>query len=76
MASNSLTSIPVHSDVVRRLRSLKTADQTWDSLLAEMAEDYVPAAWYNMMERRRLAGRDVSGDEIISRSRLRAQRGR
>lgn len=76
MASNPLTSIPVHSDTVRRLRSLKTADQTWDALLSEMADDYVPTAWYELMERRRSAGRDVPGEQVLARSRRRALRGR
>ena len=75
MASNPLTSIPVHADVVHRLRSLKTADQTWDSLLQDMAEDYVPPAWYELMERRRSSGRDVSGTAVISRSRRKSGRG-
>ena len=76
MASNPLTSIPVHADVVHRLRSLKTADQTWDSLLTEMAEDYVPVAWYQLMERRRTKGRDVPGAVVLARSRRRAEQGR
>ena len=44
MAANPLTTIPVHAAVVNRLRTLKTADQTWDDLLSDMAEDYVPSA--------------------------------
>jgi len=76
MASNPLTSIPVHSDVVRRLRTLKTADQTWDAFLSEMAEDYAPPGWYAEMERRRHGGVDVPGERIIRRSRQRAKQGR
>jgi hypothetical protein len=66
----------VHSETIRRLRSLKTADQTWDALLSEMAEDYVPTAWYDQMERRRSAGRDVPGERVLATSRRRARRGR
>ncbi len=76
MSTNTLTTIPVHSDVVRRLRSLKTADQTWDDFLLEMAEDYVPPGWYAEMERRRRAGQDVPGKEVLTRSRELAHRGR
>lgn len=61
MASNAITTIPVHSDVVRRLRSLKTADQTWDDLLLEMAEDYVPRFWVEELERR---ARDAAADDV------------
>ena len=75
MASNPLTSIPVHSDVVRRLRSLKTADQTWDDFLLDMAEDHVPPGWYAELERRRAAGVDISGSEVLRRSRAKARSG-
>jgi hypothetical protein len=76
MASNPLTSIPVHADVVRRLRTLKTADQTWDAFLTEMADDYVPPGWCGEMERRRADGKDVAGREVLARSRELAARGR
>lgn len=76
MAADTLTSIPVHSEVVRRLRALKTADQTWDTFLIEMAADYVPPGWYHEMERRRKEGEDVPGSTVIQRSRKLAKRGR
>jgi hypothetical protein len=76
MASNHLTSIPVHADVVRRLRTLKTADQTWDDFLSEMAEDYVPPGWYGEMERRRQSGEDIPAAVVLRRSRELARRGR
>lgn len=76
MSTNPLTTIPVHSDVVQRLRSLKTADQTWDQFLLEMAEDYVPPSWYAEIERRRHTGADVSGESVLKRSREQAHRGR
>jgi hypothetical protein len=75
MASNPLTSIPVHSDVVRRLRTLKTADQTWDDFLLEMAEDHVPPGWYAELERRRTEGVDIAGPAVIRRSRAKARNG-
>jgi hypothetical protein len=75
MASNPLTSIPVHSDVVRRLRSLKTADQTWDEFLLEMAEDHVPAGWYAEVERRRTEGANIAGPVVLHRSRANARKG-
>ncbi|MGD0256904.1 MAG: hypothetical protein ABSB90_03365 [Thermoplasmata archaeon] len=76
MAGGPLTSIPVHADVVRRLRSLKTADQTWDEFLTEMAEDYVPPGWYAEMERRRIEGPDFAGTAVLARSRELATHGR
>ncbi len=69
MAGSSLTSIPVHSNVVRRLRSLKSADQTWDDFLMDMADDYVPPGWYDEIERRRGPGADIPMDQVLQRSR-------
>lgn len=70
MSSNPITSIPVHADVVRRLRALKTADQTWDDFLQEMAEEYVPHSWVEEMERRatETADQDVPGEEVFRSS--------
>jgi hypothetical protein len=71
MASNTLTTIPVHAEVVRRLRTLKTADQTWDDFLLELASDYVPRSWVEELERRSRdsASKDISGDDVFRRSR-------
>jgi hypothetical protein len=76
MATHALTSIPVHSDVVKRLRTLKTASQTWDEFLTEMAEDYAPAAWYAEMDRRRGSGEDIPVAPVLRRSRELARSGR
>lgn len=76
MATDALSSIPVHSSVIRRLRSLKTANQTWDDFLLDMAEDYAPEAWYSEIERRRSEGVDVPGEKVIQRSRELARKGR
>ena len=76
MAGGSITSIPVHSEVVRRLRSLKSADQTWDDFLMDLADDYVPSRWYSEVERRSGAGEDVSVGSVIRRSRELALKGR
>lgn len=75
MAANSVTTIPVHSDVLRRLRTLKTADQTWDEFLLEMARDYVPPGWYAEMERRRQEGVDIASAKVFSRSHRLARQG-
>jgi hypothetical protein len=74
MESNPLTNISVHADVMRRLRSLKSADQTWDNFLTEMADDYTPPSWYEELERRRSAGEDEAGPFMIARSRKLAAR--
>ena len=76
MAADPITSIPVHSSVLRHLRTLKTADQTWDAFLMEMSRDYVPPGWYQEMERRRLQRVDTPGDAVMRRSRALARRGR
>lgn len=76
MASQVLTSIPVHSHVVRRLKSLKAADQTWDDFLMDMAEDYVPSGWYAEIDRRRRRGEDVPMEQVLRRSQSLARKGR
>lgn len=76
MASNALTSIPVHQDVVRRLRSLKSSDQTWDDFLLEMVDDYVPRAWIEELERRanEANSEDIPGDQVLRESAAKARR--
>ena len=71
MVANALTTIPVHSEVVKRLRSLKTADQTWDDFLLELASDYVPRSWVEELERRARdsTSKDISGDQVFRQSR-------
>jgi hypothetical protein len=59
-----MTSIPVHSDVLRRLQVRKTGGKTWDEFLLDLVEDYDPPEWIAEMERRRRRGRDVSGASI------------
>lgn len=76
MATQTITSIPVHSHVVRRLRSLKSADQTWDEFLMDMADDYVPPGWYAEIERRRGPGEDIPMRVLLRRSRALAATGR
>lgn len=76
MAAQAPISIPVHSHVVRRLKSLKGANQTWDDFLMDMAEDYVPAGWYAEIERRRSQGADVSMEQVLRRSHAVARKGR
>ena len=65
MSVNPMTSIPVHSDVLRHLRERKTGGKTWDQFLLELAEDYDPPGWIAEMERRRKHGRDVPGDSVL-----------
>jgi hypothetical protein len=59
-----MTSIPVHTDVLRRLQARKMGDKTWDEFLLDLAEDYDPPEWIEEMERRRGRGRDVSSATI------------
>ena len=76
MASKSLTTIHVHSDVAHRLRALKAADQTWSEFLTAMSEDYTPPGGNAEIEPRRPQGGDVSGPAVIRRSRELSARGR
>ncbi len=69
MTGSSRTSIPVDSNVMRRLRSLKSADQTWDVFLMDMADDYVPLGWYAEIELRRGVGVDIPMDQVLQQSR-------
>jgi hypothetical protein len=71
MVSSPLTTISVHSDVLSRLRRLKIADQTWDEFLLEMADDYVPRAWVEELERRAKdpASGDVPADQVFEEAR-------
>lgn len=64
MSANPMTSIPVHTDVLRRLQDRKTGGKTWDEFLLDLIEDYDPPEWIAEMERRRARGRDVSGTSI------------
>ncbi|MDE1822599.1 MAG: hypothetical protein KGJ23_12300 [Euryarchaeota archaeon] len=75
MATDRLSSIPAHAHVIERLQKLKTANQTWDRFLLDMAEDYLPPGWYEEMERRRGSGVDVRGSEVLRRSRAQAKKG-
>lgn len=59
-----MTSIPVHTDVLRRLQARKTGSKTWDEFLVDLIEDYDPPEWVDELERRRRRGRDVSGTAI------------
>lgn len=76
MGGGALTSIPVHSDVVSRLKSLKSADQTWDEFLMDMADDYIPPGWYDEIERRRGPGVDIPMGQLMQRSRELASKGK
>ncbi len=59
-----MTSIPVHSDVLRHLQARKTGGKTWDEFLLDLVEDYDPPEWIDELERRRRSGRDVSAATI------------
>jgi hypothetical protein len=64
MAENALTSIPVHTDVLRRLQSYKTGGKTWDQFLSELLEDYDPPEWLAEIERRRGRGKYATQEDI------------
>ena len=72
-SAKGLTSITLHNDVLHRLQDLKTANQTWDDFLLELARDYVPRAWVEELERRAQdpVERDIPGDRVMRRSRAR-----
>ena len=70
-----MTPIRVRSELAKRLRALKTADQTWDELLSDMAEGYAPPGWYAELECRRVTGIDLPGLKVIRQSRHRKTAG-
>lgn len=51
-----MTSIPVHSDVLRELQARKTGGKNWDEFLLALLEDYDPPEWLAEMETRKKKG--------------------
>jgi hypothetical protein len=64
MSAGKMTSIPVHSGVLRELQARKTGGRTWDEFLLELLEDYDPPEWLAELERRSRKGRWLSAGEL------------
>jgi hypothetical protein len=56
MSAGKMTSIPVHSGVLKELQARKTGGRTWDEFLLELLEDYDPPEWLAELEKRRKKG--------------------
>ena len=59
-----MTSIPVHSEVLRELQARKTGGKNWDAFLLELLEDYDPPEWLAELEMRRKKGRWLRAGEL------------
>ena len=59
-----MTSIPVHSGVLKELQARKTGGRTWDEFLLELLEDYDPPEWLAELEKRRRVGGWRSAGEL------------
>ncbi len=51
-----MTSIPVHSEVLKELHAKKTGAKTWDDFLLELLADFDPPEWLAELEQRRKKG--------------------
>lgn len=64
MVAGKMTSIPVHSGVLKELRARKTGGRTWDEFLLELLEEYDPPEWLEELERRRKKGAWLPDGEL------------
>jgi hypothetical protein len=64
MSAGKMTSIPVHSDVLKELQARKTGGRTWDEFLLELLEDYDPPEWLAELEKRRRQGAWLPAGEL------------
>jgi len=61
---DAITSIPVRQSTLRALRSAKMADQTWDDFLIALADDYIPPALKQDLDRRLRQERIIPGRQM------------
>ena len=52
MATDTMTSISVHSSTLKMLQSFKKGDMTWDDVLVDFIEEHVPKEFVREMVRR------------------------
>jgi hypothetical protein len=64
MSAGKMTSIPVHSGVLKELQARKTGGRTWDEFLLELLEDYDPPEWLAELEKRRKQGAWLPAGEL------------
>lgn len=64
MSTGRMTSIPVHSEVLRELQAKKTGAKTWDQFLLELLDEYDPPEWLTELEERRKRGRWLRAGEL------------
>jgi hypothetical protein len=64
MSAGKMTSIPVHSAVLKELQARKTGGRTWDEFLLELLEDYDPPEWLAVLEKRRKQGAWLPAGEL------------
>jgi hypothetical protein len=76
MSASKMTSIPVHSEVLKELQARKTGGKTWDMFLLELLEDYDPPEWVTELEARRKKGRWLPAGDLDRVHEELRQRGR
>lgn len=64
MSAGRMTSIPVHSGVLKELQARKTGGRTWDEFLLELLEEYDPPEWLEELESRRKKGAWLPAGEL------------
>lgn len=64
MSAGRMTSIPVHSGVLKELQARKTGGRTWDEFLLELLEEYDPPEWLEELEGRRKKGAWLPAGEL------------
>ena len=64
MSASRMTSIPLHSDVLRELQARKTGGKTWDEFLLELLEEFDPPEWLAELEVRRKTGRWLAAGQL------------
>lgn len=64
MRIGKMTSIPVHTGVLKELQARKTGGRTWDEFLLELLEEYDPPEWLEELERRRKKGAWLPAGEL------------
>ncbi len=64
MSASRMTSIPLHTDVLRELQARKTGGKTWDEFLLELLEEFDPPEWLAELEARRKTGRWLATGQL------------
>ena len=64
MATDRMTSIPVHASTVRMLQPFKRGDMTWDDVLIVFIVEHVPEEFVRAMIQEAEKGPGIPFDEV------------